>query len=94
VEPGVILGLATGTTGDLMTHIVSPDKYPTKKSFALAVKSHPERVTVYDPAIVAPVSGTVAQVAQLAKSFTVTNHPKRSWFAAVKLDRAGNVVVS
>lgn len=67
-----------------MPHIVSPDRFKTKKAFREAVEADPSKVYVEDPSIFAPVSGTVASVLDSLEWFTVTNHPKRSWFAMVK----------
>ena len=75
-----------------MTHIAS---YPTKKAFKEAcMKAYSDKspidgqyrgkVYVDDPSLFNPVSGDVANVAKVKGSFTVTNHPKRSWFACVK----------
>lgn len=74
-----------------MTHIVSPDRYPTKKKFLEAVRRDPSRVTVYDPAIVSPESGRLDAVLSIKKSIVVTNHPKRSWFAEVRLTDRGEI---
>lgn len=78
-----------------MTHIVPPSLYPTKKSFKLAVMNSLQtspidgqrisRVYVDDPSMFAgAMSGDVVTVAMAKGMFTVTNHPKRSWFACVK----------
>lgn len=66
-----------------MTHIVSPQRYRTKKEFKEAVMLRPSAVFVEDPAIVNPVSGYVPHVLNMKEEFTVTNHPKRTWFARV-----------
>jgi len=61
-----------------MTHIAS---YPSKKHFkeaALAGKAY-----VDDPSMFSPVSGRIDQVLDQKGEITVTNHPKRSWFARV-----------
>ena len=78
-----------------MTHIVSPTRYPSKKAFKEAVLKDPTRVYVDDPSMFNPVSGNVQEVAEKAprNHFAVTNHPKRSWFAAVSLVN-GKVKVS
>lgn len=68
-----------------MTHIANYCKFPTKKAFISAVKENPERVFVEDPSIFpGSCSGNVLEVAKKLRSFCVTNHPKRSWFASVK----------
>jgi len=66
-----------------MTHITN--KYQTKKSFKEAVKANAKNVFVSDPSVVGAVSGSVEFVAETLKYFTVTNHPKRSWYAAIEL---------
>ena len=71
-----------------MTHISS---YPTKKAFKEAVARDLRAVYVDDPSIFNPRSGSVADVLT-AGEFTVTNHPKRSWFARV-YRKAGTVRV-
>ena len=73
-----------------MTHIAS---HKTKKAFKEAVALSQERDengqakgrTVYldDPSMFNPVSGSVFEIMQQVNRITVTNHPKRSWFASV-----------
>jgi hypothetical protein len=73
-----------------MTLIVSPYKYPSKKSFKEAVHENPENVYVEDPSIFGePISGSIAFVVGKKGSITVTNHPKRSWFAKIDLKTKG-----
>ncbi len=74
-----------------MTHIVP---YPTKKAFREAVIAKAGLVYVADPSTFNPCPGYVCDVVTDICSITVTNHPKRSWFAAVRRDRAGNLKVS
>lgn len=64
-----------------MTHIAN---YPTKKAFKEAVKVDPSRVYLDDPSMFNPVSGSVADIMGKVNMVTVTNHPKRSWFACIK----------
>lgn len=64
-----------------MTHIAP--HFKTKKAFKAAVAEDPERVFVEDPSLFAPISGSVRDVLVMGGEFTVTNHPKRSWFARV-----------
>ena len=71
-----------------MTHIVSPARFPSKKAFKDAALANPEKVYVEDPSIFpGSISGNVAVVVAGSPphGFTVTNHPKRSWFARVYL---------
>jgi len=77
-----------------MTHIVSPSRYKSKKDFKLAVASNPEKVWLDDPDMFNPVSGNVKTVIAQKGSITVTNHPKRSWFACVKRNASGQLIVS
>jgi hypothetical protein len=63
-----------------MTHIVD---FPTKKAFKAAVEANASDVWLEDPAIVGACSGFIRWVLKQKGSITVTNHPKRSWFAAV-----------
>lgn len=72
-----------------MTHIANIHKYPTKKAFKDAIRANPDNVFVDDPSFVNPVSGSVQFVAEKLGSFTVTNHPKRSWFAKVSKTSKG-----
>lgn len=76
-----------------MTHIVSPDRFKSKKAFKEAVKANPHAVDVDDPSLFSPVSGSVAFVASRQREFTVTNHPKRTWFARVFINSRGNIIV-
>lgn len=73
-----------------MTHITD---HKTKSAFKKAVKENPANVGVSDPSIFNPVSGSVKYVLDDHGPFTVTNHPKRSWFARVSYDNKGNVKV-
>lgn len=76
-----------------MTHIANPMRYKSKKAFREAVALDPSRVYLDDPSLFNPVSGSVEDIVKVLGSFAVTNHPKRSWFAAVNL-KNGKVVVS
>jgi len=62
-----------------MPKIVS---YKTKKAFKEACKDSPKEVYITDPSWFSPESGILTNL----KNFpiTVTNHPKRSWFASVE----------
>ena len=73
-----------------MTHIVS---FKTKKAFKEAVSRDPRAVYVDDPSIFSPCSGSVEHVVKMMGMFTVTNHPKRSWFACVE-EKNGVIKVS
>ena len=66
-----------------MTHIVNPTRYPTKKAFKEAVRDNPHRVMLDDPSIFDPISGSVEEIMSKRSMITVTNHPKRSWFAQI-----------
>lgn len=78
-----------------MTHIAH---FPTKKAFKEAVDTG-ENPYLEDPSIFSPVSGRVSNIltwmneAGKTPVIYVTNHPKRSWFAEVKLVK-GKVRVS
>ncbi len=73
-----------------MTHIV---QYPTKKAFKEAIEVNPNKVYCYDPSIFeGACSGSPVEILKTKSYFTVTNHPKRSWFAHVEL-KAGKVIV-
>ena len=73
-----------------MTHIA---RHKTKKEFKEAValsqdldetgqaKGRP--VYLDDPSIFSPISGSIFEIMQKVHHITVTNHPKRSWFASV-----------
>lgn len=73
-----------------MTHIA---EYKTKKSFREAVNDNPDTVWVTDPSIFNPITGRVPFVLDQGGEFTVTNHPKRSWFARVYYDKKRNIKV-
>ena len=75
-----------------MTHIADPSAYPSKKSLIAAIKADPSKVYLDDPSIFSPVSGYVSEIIAKKGYITVTNHPKRSWFAEVKTDAKGNIV--
>ena len=60
--------------------------FHTKKAFRHAVKDRPTTVKIQDPSIVAPYEGPLPKHHSLDREggmITVTNHPKRSWFASV-----------
>lgn len=77
-----------------MTHIVSPTKFKSKKAFKEAVMADPQNVFVEDPSLFNPYSGNVEAVFKIKGAFTVTNHPKRSWFAAVECNKNGDIIVT
>jgi hypothetical protein len=67
-----------------MTHIANASLYPTKKAFKLAV-SEGKDPYLEDPSIFGNnLSGRLQDIMQQTGMITVTNHPKRSWFACVK----------
>lgn len=67
--------------------------YPTKKAFKRAVESHGS-VYLSDPAVVNPCSGYVSKVLKELSSVTVTNHPKRSWYASIsRHSKTGKIIV-
>jgi hypothetical protein len=83
-----------------MTHIAS---HKTKKAFKEAVTLSQERdetgqakgrpVYLDDPSIFNPVSGSVFEIMQKVHHITVTNHPKRSWFASITRKADGSFKV-
>lgn len=75
-----------------MTHIVN---YSTKKAFKEAVEKDESRVYCDDPSMFGAVwAGSPRFILnQTGKAFTVTNHPKRSWFAEVILTKDGIIKV-
>lgn len=75
-----------------MTHIV-PKQFNTKKAFKQAIASDANSVYLEDPSFFSPVSGYLADVIAAKGEITVTNHPKRSWFARVFIDNNGNIKV-
>lgn len=64
-------------------------QYPTKKALTKAVATHPEAVTIQDPALreswkqYGKEFFTLSEM-EVGDSFAVTNHSKRSWFAVVR----------
>jgi hypothetical protein len=70
-----------------MTHIST---HKTKKALKEAVKEDPTQVFLNDPSIFpGAISGSVAHIMSQRDSITVTNHPKRSWFAQIKNTKNG-----
>lgn len=69
--------------------------YPSKKAFKEAVMIDPEQVFVTDPSFFFPLAGTIPYVLNMNenKEFTVTNHPRRSWFARVYINKNGIIKV-
>lgn len=72
-----------------MTHFSMLNEYPTKKSLKEAIKDNPYKVLLHDPSIVNAVSGCVPAILEEKNPFTVTNHPKRTWFASVEIAKKG-----
>ncbi len=72
-----------------MTHYSGSNKYPTKKSLKEAIKNDPNSVELVDPSMFNAVSGTVPEILEQKNPFTVTNHPKRSWFAEITIALKG-----
>jgi hypothetical protein len=72
-----------------MPLIADPNKYPSKKKFKEAVKEDPSKVFLNDPSIVGNSTGYVSEIIKHKNPFTVTNHPKRTWFAEVKISERG-----
>lgn len=74
-----------------MTYIT---KIPTKKAFKEVVKAEPNNVWLEDPSIYDPMSGYVSDLLKEMPydGVTVTNHPKRSWFARVYINNDKIVV--
>lgn len=73
-------------------------QYPTKKAFKEAVAADPSKVLITDPALMPEwrqfgcEQFTLDRV-QVTQHFTVTNHPKRSWFAEVRCTGDGQYKV-
>lgn len=65
-----------------MTCIVN---YPTKKAFREALAVQGPALIIEDPSFFAPYYGPIVSHPDISasRSITVTNHPKRSWFASV-----------
>ena len=75
-----------------MPHIVLPFTFKSKKAFKEAVEAG-RNPFCEDPSIFpGSCSGTVIDILNAKGYFTVTNHPKRSWFASVERIN-GKVVV-
>ena len=68
-------------------------EFQTKKAFIAAVESH-GFVYLTDPTCVDPASGYLEHVLDIKNSITVTNHPKRSWYAAVSRNlKTGAIII-
>ncbi len=77
----------------LLPCIVNPQAYKTKKSFKQAVKDGIDPM-ITDPSIFDPFYGRLSEIIEKKGEITVTNHPKRSWFARVyKSKRNGRIIV-
>lgn len=93
---GIVASPLDFNLNKLMTMIV---QYPTKKAFKEAVAADPSAVGLEDPAMMTerlqyncrrfPIT-----LMKHGDSITVTNHPKRSWFAAVLRNADGSFRVS
>lgn len=69
-------------------------QYATKKAFREAVLARDGRVALTDPSYVDPFYGTLREYLERRGNCTVTNHPKRSWYASVKADGKGGYKIS
>lgn len=74
-----------------MTCIVNPSRFPTKKSLKERILSGGQ-VWIEDPSVNRPRSFLSSEL-QPGEKVTVTNHPKRSWFAQVGRDVDGTLYV-
>lgn len=72
------------------THVTD---LPTKRAFRHFVAVAPRRVLVLGTSADNSVSGTVVDVLDRLPYFTVTNRPKRSWYARVGRNAKGEIVV-
>jgi len=72
-----------------MTHISS---IKTKKAFKQAVTKEPSKVSLNDPSMFSPISGSVVFILERKGSVTATNHPKRSWFASISVKNGKTIV--
>lgn len=77
-----------------MPHIVDPPLFKSKKDFKAAVESGKD-VYLHDPGFHDPKSGRVSEIVDKFHpgTLTVTNHPKRSWYAQVVRDKTGKIRV-
>lgn len=74
-----------------MTHTVFP-VFKTKRELSEACETAPETVFFEDPSIFAGAWSGSAKALPEGRKITVTNHPRRSWFATVER-KAGRVIV-
>lgn len=64
---------------------ITASTFKTKKSFREAVERNPKAVTVIDPSIFDPYTGSVLRALEERGTFVVTSHPARKWFAKVSI---------
>jgi hypothetical protein len=76
-----------------MTCIVSPQSYPTKKALRLWVLKDPDCVTIHNPSMFTTLTSFSANQIGPGQEYTVTNHPRRSWFAQVGRKADGTLYV-
>jgi hypothetical protein len=73
--------------------LIAPAHIRTKRDLIAAVAADPDQVLLEDPSTVMRGGpGVLSAREAAALDETVTNHPKRSWFAALSV-RNGKVVV-
>jgi hypothetical protein len=65
-----------------MTCIVDPQRFKHKKALRLAIEAG-EPVLITDPSIVRPRTFFSSEIVE-GEMVTVTNHPKRQWFAQIE----------
>jgi len=70
-----------------MTHTVNPGQFKTKKILRDTLAAG-RAVFFEDPAIANPRPKYSTEM-QMGESLTVTNHPKRSWYARITRTAAG-----
>ncbi len=73
-----------------MTHITN---IMTKKALKQRIQIEKKAVYLNDPSIFNPISGFVRDILEHRKSITVTNHPKRSYFAIISRNKKGEITV-
>lgn len=76
-----------------MTCIVSAKHYPTKKALRLWVQTDPAVVRIENPSLFTTTRFFSASDIKPEEQFTVTNHPKRSWFAIIGRKPTGELYV-
>jgi len=77
-----------------MVLLVENSEIKTKGHLREAIAQRPNEVVIADPSIFAPDIKTAPEWLEDRKMIAVTKMPKRKWFATIKKNKKGKIVVT